>query len=109
MATVKQGARDPVALRVTISNTGVSSPVVSDFTTVTAGSVVVTDTFTGVSETWSTTILSQTTSTLVLEHRYQQSDTATLRRLHCYVSLTVTGAANAVLVDETFELEVTAR
>ena len=101
---VRKGALDPVGLQVTIT----PSDAVPDLSDVTAAEIVSTDTATQVESTWSVEITSQSETSLVILHRYETADTATLRDLQQHARLTVTGAANPVLTPS-WTLRVVAR
>lgn len=99
-----QGARDPVALRVVIA----ASDAVPDLSLVTLVELEVTDRRTGDAETWTATILEQAAAELIVEHRYQASDTDAPRTWRITPWMTVAGAANPVAAS-TFDLQVMAR
>lgn len=99
-----QGSRDPVALRVTIA----SSDAVPDLSLVTLVELEVTDRRTGDAETWTATILEQAAAELVVEHRYQETDTDTARTWRVTPWMMIAGAENRVAAG-TFDLQVLAR
>ncbi|WP_437948627.1 hypothetical protein WME98_49920 [Sorangium sp. So ce296] len=102
----RQGACDPVALRVVIA----SSDAVPDLTLVTAVELSALDRRAepATRETWTTTILEQAEDELVVEHRYQEADTAAARTWRITPWMTISGAANPVAA-ATFDLQVMAR
>ncbi|AUX33146.1 MULTISPECIES: hypothetical protein [Sorangium] len=102
----RQGARDPVALRIVIA----ASDAVPDLTLVTAVELSALDrrASPATPETWTTTILERVEDELVVEHRYQEADTATPRTWRITPWMTISGAANPVAA-ATFDLQVMAR
>ncbi|WP_437606240.1 hypothetical protein WMF20_35310 [Sorangium sp. So ce834] len=102
----RQGARDPVALRIVIA----ASDAVPDLTLVTAVELSVVDRRASppAPATWTTTILERVGDELVVEHRYREADTAAARTWRITPWLTISGAANPVAA-ATFDLQVMAR
>ncbi|XXX73865.1 hypothetical protein WMF30_40085 [Sorangium sp. So ce134] len=102
----RQGARDPVALRIVIA----ASDAVPDLSLVTAVALSALDRRAdpATPETWTTTILEQAADELVVEHRYQETDTDAARTWRITPWMTISGAANPVAA-ATFDLQVMAR
>ncbi|XXY23351.1 hypothetical protein WME88_27445 [Sorangium sp. So ce216] len=102
----KQGARDPVSLRLVIA----ASDAVPDLTLVSLVELEVVDRRATplAPATWTTTILDQDDDELVVEHRYEAADTDAARTWRITPWLTVAGAAHRVAAT-TFDLQVMAR
>ena len=103
-ATVVQGLRTPRALEITVA----ASTDVPDLSIVTDAALLVYRR-SGIVQTWTATIASQSADTLVLTHPWQAGDNDIAgEQLRIYAQLTIPGATNQVEC-EPVTITVTAR